>query len=279
MSTDNPTNSPERKKITNKDVAKFAGVSVATVSYVMNGRTDQRISESTRKKVLQAANYLNYVPNTFAAGLRATPPAQTIAVRLPENASAINEMGAMFFFREFARVCEKNCFNLIYSAEKRPTRLTANACVCIGMSKTEFHAICDENFIPVIALDSIIDDPVFYQINIDLIKMRDAVLSEIGAFTYIAPKPENEELRRHIISEMPGTVFVSSVSDLIEAANGSARFAVSDEALIGLARDLALKNVFLYESYSEKRPLLVMDAVKKAISRESVSDESHFITA
>lgn len=53
MSTDNPTNSPERKKITNKDVAKFAGVSVATVSYVMNGRTDQRISESTRKKVLQ----------------------------------------------------------------------------------------------------------------------------------------------------------------------------------------------------------------------------------
>ncbi len=279
MNTNSHTNFPEKKKITNKDVAKFAEVSVATVSYVINGRTDQRISESTRKKVLQAANYLNYVPNTFAAGLRAASPAQTLAVRLPENASVISEMGAMFFFRDFSKVCESNGFNLIYSAKKGPARLTTNACICIGMSKTEFHALCDENFIPVIALDSIIDDPVFYQINIDLIKMRDSVLSEIGPFTYIAPQTENEELRRYIISVMPDTVFVSSVSDLIKAVNGSARYAVSDNALIELTRDLELKNVFLYESYSKKLPLLIIDTVKKAISRESVSNESHFITA
>ena len=109
--------------------------------------------------------------------------------------------------------------------------------------------------------------------------MRDSVLSEIGPFTYIAPQTENEELRRYIISVMPDTVFVSSVSDLIKAVNGSARYAVSDNALIELTRDLELKNVFLYESYSKKLPLLIIDTVKKAISRESVSNESHFITA
>ena len=38
-------------KVTVKDVAREAGVSVATVSYIMNNRTDVKISDATRKKV------------------------------------------------------------------------------------------------------------------------------------------------------------------------------------------------------------------------------------
>lgn len=40
-------------KITIKDIAREAGVSVATVSYVLNQRNDQKISEETRNKVLR----------------------------------------------------------------------------------------------------------------------------------------------------------------------------------------------------------------------------------
>ena len=57
------------KKVTVKDVAREAGVSVATVSYIMNNRTDQKISDSTRKKVLQIANLLNYRPSHAAVSL------------------------------------------------------------------------------------------------------------------------------------------------------------------------------------------------------------------
>lgn len=44
-----------KKRITIKDVAREAGVSVATVSYVMNNRTDIQISEKTRKKFCKSA--------------------------------------------------------------------------------------------------------------------------------------------------------------------------------------------------------------------------------
>ncbi|MEM8555845.1 MAG: LacI family DNA-binding transcriptional regulator, partial [Pseudomonadota bacterium] len=49
-------------------VAKEAGVSVPTVSQVMRGTG--RISEKTRKRVLEAAQRLNYVPDRRAAAMR-----------------------------------------------------------------------------------------------------------------------------------------------------------------------------------------------------------------
>ncbi|MFN3135343.1 MAG: LacI family DNA-binding transcriptional regulator [Candidatus Kryptonium sp.] len=51
-----------------KDVAKKAGVSISTVSYVLNNKG--KVSEATRERVLQIAQELNYIPNTFAKGLK-----------------------------------------------------------------------------------------------------------------------------------------------------------------------------------------------------------------
>lgn len=59
-----------QKQPTSRDVAALAGVSVATVSYVMNGRTDRRIPADTRDRVLDAARRLSYAPNRSARNLR-----------------------------------------------------------------------------------------------------------------------------------------------------------------------------------------------------------------
>lgn len=53
--------------VTIRDVAKTAGVAVSTASRALNNRGD--VSESTRKRVLEAARELRYVPNSLARGL------------------------------------------------------------------------------------------------------------------------------------------------------------------------------------------------------------------
>ena len=49
------------------DVSNKAGVSIATVSRVLNGNS--RVSDKTRDKVLNAMKELDYTPNVFARGL------------------------------------------------------------------------------------------------------------------------------------------------------------------------------------------------------------------
>ena len=49
------------------DVSKKAGVSIATVSRVLNGNSN--VSDKTRDKVIAAMKELNYTPNIFARGL------------------------------------------------------------------------------------------------------------------------------------------------------------------------------------------------------------------
>jgi LacI family transcriptional regulator/LacI family asc operon transcriptional repressor len=49
------------------DISKLAGVSIATVSRVLNG--NEKVSEKTKKKVLDIIEQQGYTPNVFARGL------------------------------------------------------------------------------------------------------------------------------------------------------------------------------------------------------------------
>jgi LacI family transcriptional regulator len=73
-------------RATIKQVAERAGASRTTVSVVLNGRTDARISEATRRRVQAASDLLGYRPNLVARSLR-TQCAQVIGVLSDEIAS------------------------------------------------------------------------------------------------------------------------------------------------------------------------------------------------
>lgn len=68
MASRKRTTQPQR--ITMKDVARHAGVSQPTVSFVLNDRRDVSIAAETRTRVLEAAKELNFQPNRAAQSLR-----------------------------------------------------------------------------------------------------------------------------------------------------------------------------------------------------------------
>jgi len=72
------------KKPTQLDVARLAGVSRTTVSFILNGKDTKGvpISEETRQRVLKAIDELGYVVNAGAQALR-SGDTKTIGVMLP----------------------------------------------------------------------------------------------------------------------------------------------------------------------------------------------------
>lgn len=70
--------------VTLNDIARKAGVSVSTVSRILNGKSAQyRIAQETEELVRQTAHKLKYRPNQFAVGLRVSK-SHSIGLVLPD---------------------------------------------------------------------------------------------------------------------------------------------------------------------------------------------------
>ncbi|MGW4028656.1 LacI family DNA-binding transcriptional regulator [Streptomyces sp. NPDC004838] len=89
-----PKQPVERSVPTSADVARLAGVSRATVSYVLNNTSSVRISEPTRRRVREAAEELGYVPHAAARSLRA---GHTRMVLLPTANFPVGPLYRQFF--------------------------------------------------------------------------------------------------------------------------------------------------------------------------------------
>ena len=94
----------ENRKTSLKEIAQLAGVSVATVSRVIN--SNGRFSEETRKKVLEIVKRTNYQTNTLAKGLR-MKRSNSIGILVPD---LTNE-----FFSKVVQEIEKGLFRLGFS--------------------------------------------------------------------------------------------------------------------------------------------------------------------
>ena len=87
-----------------KDVAKKAGVSVATVSHILN--STRFVSDELRLKVNNAIKDLNYIPDSLAGSLR-SKKTNTIGLVIPENTNP--------FFAEITTEIENILFSSGYS--------------------------------------------------------------------------------------------------------------------------------------------------------------------
>jgi len=95
------------KRVTSLDVAKSAGVSRTTVSFVLNNVQGMQISEETKRRVIDAARTLGYVPDAAAQAL-ASGRSKTVGLLLARRSQVI--VSDMFLshlmellFREISR--------------------------------------------------------------------------------------------------------------------------------------------------------------------------------
>ncbi|TSB48087.1 catabolite control protein A [Alkalicoccobacillus porphyridii] len=154
------------------DVAREAGVSMATVSRVVNGNPN--VKPTTRKKVLEAIERLGYRPNAVARGL-ASKRTTTVGVIIPDISS--------IFFSELARGIEDIAtmykYNIILcnsdqNKEKEIHLINTllekqvDGIVYMGGEITEEHAIqFKRSPVPIVLAATLDQEQTFPSVNID----------------------------------------------------------------------------------------------------------------
>ncbi len=101
-----------KNRVSLKDIANKVGVSIALVSYVLNGKEkEKRVGEEVVKRIKEAAKELNYQPNQIARSLRGGST-KTIGLIVTDIANP--------FFGQLARIIEdeavKNGYTVIFGS-------------------------------------------------------------------------------------------------------------------------------------------------------------------
>ena len=156
-----------------EEIAKLAGVSRTTASYVINGKAAQyRISEKTQKKVMAVVDKHNYKPNYAASSLRAGH-SRTFGLVIPDLEN--------YSYAKLAKLLERDArkagFQLIIScSDDDPNTEMSVVASLISRSidvlivasalpvDNDFYPTVQAKGIPVIAIDRYLDDEVFVSV-------------------------------------------------------------------------------------------------------------------
>lgn len=204
------------KKVTIKDVAEVAGVCKATVSYVLNNREDQSISEATKKKVWQVVNMLNYRPNSFAQNMRASQEKRIVAIVFPQNPTLLEKLSYFDFLETAITVFRENNYEILLLNDNAERINTADAIVAYGLTREEFFALGDCNLIPLISIDCPINDSLFFEVSYDyqhLKELADAYFAG-KAYSYVELTPRDKNMALSIQEVFSDVIFIDRLSDI-----------------------------------------------------------------
>ena len=273
---DNMDTTEKRKnRVTIKDVAKAADVSIATVSYVLNNTPGQSISDETRKKVVQFANLLGYECNVMARYL-ATGKSNTVSA-LVKDFSPFASQYYVNFLAELSRLLWQKNFGLkiVEYSDGFKRNNDCDAYITLSLPENEFRAFADTKLIPVVAVDSAFEDFLFYRINDNFVQLYDSAKAELGAneitlLTYTLP-PEVLAAAKAAFDDIKVVECASDVTSL----DPNKYYATVSSALRDNAPSGA--RIMLREQSYALKASAAADAIFRAIDRVKNTSEEHDI--
>lgn len=160
-----------------KDVAREAGVSATTVSYVLNNNPGETISADTRAKVWAAVKSLNYVPNLNARSL-SSRRSNLIGVVIPQTEPGREFMFANPFYGELLSSIEYtarvNDYHLLLSGTEANQSYIhiartrgVDGIIIVGTYPSTSLEELKQMDIPVVLIDSYVNDDAFHTIGIE----------------------------------------------------------------------------------------------------------------
>ena len=155
-------------KATLKSVAQGAGVSVATVSLVLNDKPC-RVSPATKELIFQVAKELHYTPNQTARSLK-TQKSYTFGFLVPDISNA--------FYSDLAKSVEEYSYekgyhlmlgnsNGLFIDRGVDTVIMIPSSTFVDVQAGKFFDLIRDNNIPVIVIDHFMNSDAVYNVNID----------------------------------------------------------------------------------------------------------------
>jgi len=172
--------------VTSKDVARIAGVSQSTVSYVMSGR--RPISEETRRRVEAAIQQLTYQPN---AGARALASQRTQVIGLVVPFEPVDDTPGLLPFIETIAACarEQDYDVLLVTADEGAAglrrlagRSLCDAIVMMDIGATDGRIpVATELSVPVILIGVPDDSAGLHCVDLDFTLAGRLAVDELAA--------------------------------------------------------------------------------------------------
>lgn len=259
------------EKITIKDIARLAGVSVATVSYIINGVHEDRYTTATKKKVLQIVNLYNYRPSQLARAFTSSKTNNMILLT-DKHDSVLQKAESYDFIRLFGKTLESLGYNLIMRTHLEDVRVDmAEAIVCVGMEEEKFRRLAQENYVPLLSVDGKINDELFFQVYQDFEYVLQTGEKTFGKdnFSVVLVDMYNRTLKEEIAAQCKCAVFIENCDEVPEGN------IVTVNASLTCMKRFDDRNILLVPALTQARIDALIDCFNKATER--VQGTSHTV--
>ena len=164
-----------KHRVTIRDVAAASNVSVATVSYVLNGK--KKASEETKQKIQAVIDELGFVPDLNARGL-SVKDTKLLGVVVPQTEPGSKLMFHNIFYGELLGSIEYAARQRGYHVIISATDVTENylqliqernlaGVIIIGAYQNQFFSELKTLDVPVVLIDSYCKYDYFHKLRID----------------------------------------------------------------------------------------------------------------